>query len=490
MRISGLATGMDIDQIVKDLMAAEKMPLDRLTQKKMWTEWQQESYREFNLSLSNLRTSTSSLRFSSAFNAYSATSSNAASLGVSTTASAMTGTYTAEVVSIASAAKVNSSAGIENSPGVKAKSGDQIGTAGTITVTGSGGATATVDVTATMTFSDVAKAIQDSTAASVPALRASFDNTTSRFFIASKGMGVDQNFSMSFSDAALADKIVNNGGTTTAMTTNGQDGSVNFDGIPITGLKSNQTTVNGLTLNLNQVGTSTITVNSDTAKPLESIKSFVENYNKTIADIEAKLIEKRYPDFQPLTDDQKKAMTENEIELWEEKSRSGLLRNDPTLQTALQELRRNLTGAVDDLGLLGNISTLSEIGITTGSYTNGGKLFIDDAKLQKALADKPDEVMNLFTKKTGDLGIAERVYQGLNDAVKSLSTRAGNPGSFIDNSTLSKSIKRMESDISNWQDKLSRIEGRYWKQFTAMEKAMNQMNSQSMWMQQNMFGGM
>lgn len=490
MRISGLATGMDTDQLVRDLMAAEKMPMDRLTQKKMWMEWQQESYREFNLSLSNLRTSTSNLRFSSAFNAYSAMSSNPASVGVSTTASAMTGTYKVDVLSVASAAKVNSAAAIESATGVKAQSGAQIGTAGTITVTGSGGTTATVDVTATMTFADVARAIQDSTATSVPALRASFDNTTSRFFIASKGMGADQNFSMTFSDAALADKVVNNGGTTTAMTANGQDGSIEFDGIPITGLKSNQTTVNGLTLTVAQVGTSTITVKSDTTKPLESIKKFVEDYNKTIADIEAKLIEKRYPDFQPLTDDQKKAMTEKEIELWEEKSRSGLLRNDPTLQRAIQDLRKGMTGAVDDLGLLGNINTLSQIGITTGSFTNGGKLFIDEAKLQKALADKPDEVMNLFTKKTGDLGIAERVYQGLGDAVKSLGTRAGNPGSFIDNSTLSKSIKRMENDISNWQDKLSRIENRYWNQFAAMEKAMNQMNSQSMWMQQNMFGGM
>lgn len=490
MRISGLATGMDTDQLVKDLMAAEKMPMDRLTQKKVWMEWQQESYREFNLSLSNLRTSTSNLRFSSAFNAYSAISSNTASVGVSTTASAMTGSYKVDVLSVASAAKVNSSAGIETSPGVKAQSSAQIGTAGTITVTGSGGTTATVDVTETMTFADVARKIQDSTATSVPALRASFDNTTSRFFITSKGMGDDQNFSMTFSDAALADKVVNNGGTTTAMTTNGKDGSIDFDGIPITGLKTNQTTVNGLTINLLQEGTSTITVNSDTSKPLAAIKSFVEDYNKTIAEIEAKLIEKRYPDFQPLTDDQKKAMTEKEIELWEEKSRSGLMRNDPTLQAAILELRKGMTGAVEDLGLLGNISNLSQIGITTGSFTNGGKLFIDETKLQKALADKPDEVMTLFTKKTGDLGIAERVYQGLGDAVKALGTRAGNPGSFIDNSTLSKSIKRMENDISNWQDKLRRIENRYWNQFAAMEKAMNQMNQQSIWMQQNMFGGM
>jgi flagellar hook-associated protein 2 len=48
----------------------------------------------------------------------------------------------------------------------------------------------------------------------------------------------------------------------------------------------------------------------------------------------------------------------------------------------------------------------------------------------------------------------------------------------------------MNDDISKWQDRLTRVEDRYWNQFSAMEKAMNQMNQQSVWMQQNMFGGM
>ncbi|MGB3259862.1 flagellar filament capping protein FliD [Paenisporosarcina sp.] len=496
MRIGGLATGMDIDQLVKDLMSAERMPLDKLTQQKIWTEWQQDSYRDFNLTLSNLRTSASTLRFSSAFNAYSATTSNLGSLSVTTTSSAVQGTYQAEVKSIASSAKLHSASAITKADGTVAKSTDLIGVDGNITVTGSSGAI-TVAVTAGMTYKEVATKMQDATAASTPALRVSYDDTTSRFFVSTKGMGATENFTLDFDSAALAKQVVGintqtsfSTATASSYSSAATSGSVELDGILIDGLTTNQTTVNGLVLNLVQVGgPSTINVSSDTAKPLESIKSFVEQYNKAITEIETSLLEKRYPDFQPLTDDQKKAMSEKEIELWEEKSRSGLMRNDPILREAVLDLRRAFMDEVEGIAP-GNISLLSQIGISTGHYSEGARLNINEDKLKKALADKPDEVMQLFTNKTGGLGIGDRVYNELNSAIKSLGNRAGNPGSAIDNSVITKKIKQMNEDISKWQDRLTRVEDRYWKQFSAMEKAMNQMNQQSSWMQQNMFGGM
>ncbi|WP_308302130.1 MULTISPECIES: flagellar cap protein FliD N-terminal domain-containing protein [unclassified Planococcus (in: firmicutes)] len=72
MRVGGLASGMDTDSIVKQMMQIQKMPLDKLMQQKVWTEWQQEAIREQNLAFSNLRTSASNLRLQSTFNAYSA----------------------------------------------------------------------------------------------------------------------------------------------------------------------------------------------------------------------------------------------------------------------------------------------------------------------------------------------------------------------------------------------------------------------------------
>ena len=54
LRIGGLASGMDIDGIVSQLMTAERMPLDKIEQKKIYTEWQRDDYRTMNTALSEL----------------------------------------------------------------------------------------------------------------------------------------------------------------------------------------------------------------------------------------------------------------------------------------------------------------------------------------------------------------------------------------------------------------------------------------------------
>ena len=215
MRVGGLASGMDTDSLVKQLMQAQKMPLDKLMQKKVWTEWQQESFRDFNLSLSSLRTSASSLRLQSSFNAYSATS-NSSTVNVTTTANSVSGTYKVEVLSVASSAKIHSTESVKTGVAA-AKSTDLIGTAGMIKVIGSNSSEIEVKITAGMSYAEVAKNIQDSTAGKLPELRVSFDDTTSRFFISTKGMGEDQAFSLEFTDAdgvanpTLAKQVINNG---------------------------------------------------------------------------------------------------------------------------------------------------------------------------------------------------------------------------------------------------------------------------------------
>ncbi|EGA89000.1 flagellar capping protein [Planococcus donghaensis MPA1U2] len=497
MRIGGLASGMDTESIVKDMMKIQKLPLDKLMQQKTFTEWQQEAVRDQNLVFSNLRTSASNMRLQSTFNAYSAETTGSGSAKVTTTPQAMNGSYDVRVNALATSAKMTSELGIENANGDPAKSTDLIGVAGTITVKGSTGDVA-VAITAEMTYADVAKKMQDATAGSEPALRVNFDNTTSRFFMASKELGSAQNFTLAFTDdqGKKSDDLglqITGKAQDEFTSTNATNGSVTIDGVRVDGLKSNQTVINGLSIQLQSVdaagSSSTVRVQSDPAKPVQVIKDFVDSYNKAIEDLQKKIIEKRYPDFQPLSDEQKKELTETEIELWEEKARSGLLRNDPIMKSALEDLRRafmdTVTGVAD-----GNLNHLSQIGINTGSYTEGGKLFIDEEKLKDALTKKPDEVMALFTTRdaAGD-GVGARVYDTLNDIVKKLSAKAGSSTSSVDNSTLSQKLKRMDTEISRWQDRLTSIEDRYWKQFTAMEKALSKMNSQSTWMQQSLFGG-
>lgn len=492
MRIGGLASGIDTDSLVKEMMAAQKLPQDKLTQQKTFTEWQKDAYRDVNLSLSNLRTVASDMRFQGSFNSYSsAVSGN--SVIPETTAMSVSGSYKVNVVSLASGAKVNSAAPIKSftDSSVAAKSTDKIGTAGFIKING----LPEIEITADMTYADVAKKVQDQTAGKVPELRMSFDNTTSSFFISTKGMGADQNFTMDFSTPELAGQVINSG-TISLNTANAtpdsfikaaSNGSITFDGIEVKDLTSNKTTINGLTLNLAQTGETTITVQADPTKTFDKIKGFIDKYNETIKEIEKQLVEKRYPDFQPLSAEQKKGMTDNEIELWEEKARSGLLRNDPILRSAIQELRQSFTNPVAGMPT-GGINMLSQIGISTGAWSEGGKLTIDEDKLKKALTDKPDQVMALFTNNVDgkNVGVGGRVYESLNNVVKKLSEKAGSPTSLVDNSQITKYIKQMDEEISRWQTRLEKIEDRYWKQFTAMEKAISQMNSQSTWISQSL----
>lgn len=497
MRITGLGSGMDIDYMVKEMMTAERIPLDKLSQKKAWTEWQKDAYRSTNLSLTSFRSAFEGLRFSSAFNAYTA-STTGTTASARATGATVPGSYEITVQSLAQSAKLHTATELKEGDGTKTKGTSTTGTAGTITIKDASGAIigTPIDVTDTMTMTEVATKMQSSTSGNSTEVRVSFDNTTSRFFLSTKGMGADQNFTIEFSTPELGERILGQPGmqqvsTATAGTANvtaAANGSFLYDGIPVTGLTSNTTTVNGLTVDLKAIGTSTVTVSSNTDAPFESIKKAITAYNEMIEKFEKQVTETRYRDFPPLTDEQRKEMSESEVKLWEEKAKSGLLRSDPILRDTLTSLRRAFSDPVAGLPA-GALNTLSAIGISTGNFREGGKLNIDEAKLRQALAEKPDEVMQLFTAKTGATGVAERVYKEVNDSVKKLSSRAGAPNSLTDNSALTQRLKSMDLQIRTWQDRLVGIEDRYWKQFSAMESAMNQMNQQSSWIQQNMMGG-
>ncbi|WP_025028343.1 flagellar hook-associated protein 2 [Caldalkalibacillus mannanilyticus] len=496
MRIGGLASGMDINQLVQDLMRAERMPLDKLFQKKQWVDWQRDAYRDVNLSLSKFRDSMSNLRLQSTFIAYGVNSSHQANATATATANASPGTHQVVVHSLAEVAKLRSENEITNTGGSPAKAADRVLAAGgteTFTLTNGAGKTATITVTDEDTYSSLAKKINDAVDSDGKSLgiRASFDNTTSRFFFSTKDMGSDQG--IQFENTTFVQNQILGGGST--FSASGADGRITFDGIEIDNLKTNSTTVNGMNISLvraDPATTITLSVRSNTDAVFNSIKDFVTNYNNLIDELQGKLNEPRFRDFPPLTDEQRRAMSDREVELWDERAKSGLLRNDPILREVMSSMRRSFSDPVSGIPG-GQMKHLSELGITTGNYLSGGKLVIDENKLRKALTEKPDEVMALFTKASdsaAEKGISRRIYDDANKMVDQLRKRAGLPGTTsADQSTLGKSIRQLNNQIFKFEDRLARVENRYWRQFGAMEKALNNANQQSMWMMQNMFGG-
>ena len=116
---------------------------------------------------------------------------------------------------------------------------------------------------------------------------------------------------------------------------------------------SNTFTVNGITYTLlkKSANTQEVSLKADVDAVYEKVVAFVNKYNEVIDFINGKLTEKYDKDYQPLTQEQKEAMSEEEIKLWEERAKSGLLRNDPLLQNIVYSLRKALYDPVEGVGI-------------------------------------------------------------------------------------------------------------------------------------------
>ncbi len=226
-----------------------------------------------------------------------------------------------------------------------------------------------------------------------------------------------------------------------------------------------------------------ITLNEDASSLLDPIKNFVEDYNALLDLINGLTSEKPNPKYQPLSEEQKSEMTDKQIEQWEEKAKAGILRNDPVLRGLLSELRGAMLGSISK----GSIN-LFDLGISTGSYQDYGKLKInDEAKLIETLKTRGPEVMELFTGK--ERGLANRMYETIQGAIKntggknhrgSLIELAGIEASTSDfENSISERINRANKRIAELQMRLTSEESQLWRKFTAMETALQRLDIQS-----------
>ncbi|MDD3851313.1 MAG: flagellar filament capping protein FliD, partial [Firmicutes bacterium] len=157
------------------------------------------------------------------------------------------------------------------------------------------------------------------------------------------------------------------------------------------------------------------------------------------------------------------------------------------------EMRTLMYQAVEGTGSA--YGALSAIGIATKDYKEFGKLHIDENKLREALNNDLEGVVSLFNQSgevENEKGIAVRLYDAVSRGITRLSEKAGSSAGLTtyDNSYIGERIRDMDKRIESMEDYLVKVEDRYWRQFTAMEKALDQMNSQSMWLsQQLMFWG-
>ena len=336
-----------------------------------------------------------------------------------------------------------------------------------------------------------------------------FYNSISRSFsIESKATGKEVSLEASdekgkFLESLFGQKEISAGGSNAVVEFSDGDGNSNtFE------FASNNFTLSGINFDIKSKPTETIKINvvSDTDKTVELMKGFVEDFNKIMDDLNTKSKERKNPKYKPLSEEQKKEMSEKEIELWEKKAKEGLLGNESQIENFMYQLRNSIFAPV------GGITTnLRDIGLNTSNdYKEGGKIQFDEEKFRTALAKDPQLISEMFTKvsdtghesydpnlnfeerknKNADQGIFRRVNDVLNDFVRTTRDKDGKKGIFLEiagikgDSTLnenaiSRELKEQDRKIDKLNDLISNREDRYYKQFTRLETALTKLQAQS-----------
>jgi flagellar hook-associated protein 2 len=504
IRMSGLVSGLDTDSIVKNLMKAESAKLNKLLQKKQTEEWKRDQYREMNSLLLDLRNATSNMRLQSTYMKKSLASDNDSIVTATQKGIPNSDIYNVTVSTLPKAAQT---ASVKfNADSSVTDNNTALGEEYNLTIND-----LKVEIKATDTLNDIISKVNAKTAETGVVANLVQEQGQKSITFTTKAAGEDSKIDIKVKTATedeadavdyvssklgLASVTIDKDTISSSFSyqkpSNGEAGSATINGITYA-ISGSSFTFDGVEFNIKSTGTTQIKLKADEDAIFNSIKSYVEKYNEVIGKINTKLSETIYRDYKPLLDEEKESLSEKQIDLWESKAKSGLLKQDPILSGILSQMRTSLSSQLKGTGINDKVDTLSEIGITTGYYSDQGKLQIDETKLRKAIAENGSDVMALFTKtstatdptvKQSESGLAQRLYTQLTTVMSKLTEKAGSSASLTDNSTIGLGLTRLSKEISSWEYRLEKIEDRYWKKFTAMETAMSRANSQSSWLSQ------
>lgn len=232
------------------------------------------------------------------------------------------------------------------------------------------------------------------------------------------------------------------------------------------------------------------TASSDADKIIDAIKSMVEDYNAMVTEIKnaySTLPQQKSNGkyYEPLTEEDKADMSESSIKAYEEKAKQGLLFADRDLSA----LYSQLTSAISMSGKDG--ADLKAIGITS-NYSNGlTTLSLNEEKLRAALETDADKVRDVFSKSMDSGASSNGLMQALKSPLDMYSKVQGTKGILVQKAgstlapstlyknTLQNKLDDIDTQIEKWQDKMADQVDRYTSKFTALEKLIAQMNSQS-----------
>ena len=269
----------------------------------------------------------------------------------------------------------------------------------------------------------------------------------------------------------------------------GQDAIIKVNGVQFTS-STNTFQVNGLTIEAQAVtgdgdkNAVTIGTSVDTQGIYDKIKDFLTEYNSVINEITKLYNAESAKDYEPLTDEEKDSMSEEQVEKWEEKIKSALLRRDTSLGNVMNAMVNSMSQTFE---INGEKLSLGNFGIQTLGFLNAAEneqyaFHIDGDeddentsgkkdKLMAAIQEDPDKLMEFMKKLTSNL------YTAIDDKMKS--TELSSAYKVYNDKEMDKEVKEVEDLIKKWNDKIAEQEDAYFKKFSQMEVALSKLQSQT-----------
>jgi len=463
----GIGSNLDLGTLLSNLQTAESQPLVQLQQRQVSYTSKLSAYGQLQSSLNTLQTAAGKLGDPAFFQGVKATAGAADVLSASAGATASAGTYNIAVTQLAQAQSVVAAGQ------ASARTAIGIGTLtidfGTIAggsydaATGKySGASFTPDASRsakTITIdasNNTLEGIRDAVNAAKAGVSASIVNDGSgmpnRLVLTSTETGKISSMRIAVAgDAALSNLLAQDpaGTQNLQQTLPAQNAELTVNGIAVTSASNTvKESIQGVTMNVLKLGTSSLAVARDTGKVENAINDLVKAYNALQS-------------------------TAGTLTAYDADKKTGAaLMGDSTLRNIQVSLRQALTSPQSG----GTMETLSEIGV---GFEKDGTMSVDADKLDAALADKLDGVARLFSSASGSTAGYGKQLSALVDKV------TGTGGALkVATDGMTQSLKDLDKQYDDMQARVDAKVDYYRTQFTQLDLLVNQMKSTSSYLTQ------
>lgn len=487
IRLGGMFSGLDTDSVVKEMLSGQRARIKTIKDKQTLVEYKQDAWRDLNTKIySFYNNKASKMRLQGTYVTKKAVSSSSV-VSVTAKADAPKGEQTIEDVKMAKAQNITGKVIVDKNNDVVTENTtyDKLGIKeGEIVTIKNGNKEVKLifgDDTDKMkeqamkegavlvtNIKDIKNSIKSA------GVNSNFDK--GRLFISSEETGKDNAFEISgdedtLNKLGLTNFVKDSNGVVNASKldkvasfTAASDASFKLNGVEFTSV-TNEITINGMVIKINgdssQNEKVNVSVKDDSSEAFGFVEGFVKDYNELIAEMNKMYSAPSARSYKPLSEEQKKNMSEDEVKNWENKIKSSILRRDDNINRITFDMRKALAETVE---VDGKKYSLASFGITTSTdYKEKGKLSIDETKLKAALEEDPDKVAKVLSK------IGASLYDKLSERAKGIpNTKSANK--FYADKQLDKLKDSYKKHISVLENKMFKMENKYYKQFTRLEQ--------------------